>query len=76
MKYATITKKGINCHKDYYGVMANSGFSGVVTYKYGMTIYIPKHGIKKNGAIKKVWQNRLNNMTVQDALWLNERIAA
>jgi len=57
-------------------VMANTGFSGLTIQKEGMTVYIPKRGLTKSGKIKKCWRNRLQNMTAEDALWLNEKIAA
>ena len=76
MKYAVTLKKGNNCHKDYSAVMNNSGFSGITIHRNEMIIYIPSHGIKKDGRLKKCWQDRLKNFTVEDAIWLNTKIAA
>lgn len=75
MFYATVVKTGNNCHKDLTGVMANSGFSGLTIYRNGIEIYIPKRGLTKSGKIRSAWKKRLDNLTVESALWLNERVA-
>ena len=77
MKYAVTLIKGNSCHKNVTAVMANSGFGDLTITKNGMTIYIPQSAMKKSdGKIKKTWQNRIDNFTVESALWLNEKIAA
>ena len=77
MKYVVNLKKGNACHKDLSAVMANTGFSGLsIKTASGMNIYIPKHGLTKQGKVKKVWRDRLQDFSVEDALWLNEKIAA
>ena len=76
MKFIVTTKKGNQCHSGITGVMNNSGFSGVTITKFGMKIYVPKKGIRKDGMLKKHFWKRIKDMTFADALWLNKQIAA
>lgn len=67
-------KKGINCHKDYSAVMANSGFGAFKLVKGGIQFTLPQAALrKKDGKPKIAWGKRLDSPTVADCVWMGKR---
>ena len=55
------------------GVMARSGFSGIRFTSGGKVYEIPASGITKRGVVRKSLQRRIDDDTVEAAMWLNNR---
>jgi hypothetical protein len=61
--------------KDLSGVMANTGFGDLVIHKPGVTIIVPQRCLNTSteSVIKKSFQARLEELTKENANWLEER---
>ncbi len=60
-----------------YSVMTRSGFGTLSIQKDGYVVTLPNTAIKKkNGDIKDAFKKRLNELTIESALWLQARGAS
>ena len=64
--------------KNMFSVMSNAGFGGTsMMSSNGTLIYVPTKGIVKSGnrvgIVKKAWQKRIKDLTLENAQWLFER---
>lgn len=67
-------RKGIECHMNLSGVMANSGFGNLRIQKGGISVLLPKHAIRKeDGMLKNAWRKRIASYCKRSLAWLEAR---
>ena len=63
--------------KSMHSVMNNAGFGELNINSNGYVVTLPNSAIKKaNGDVKESFKKRLNNLTLESALWLQVRGAS
>ena len=63
--------------KSMHSVMSNAGFGTLNINSNGYVVTLPNSAIKKaNGDVKESFKKRINNLTIESALWLQARGAS
>ena len=63
--------------KNMYSVMSHAGFGTLNINSNGYVVTLPNSAIKKaNGDVKESFKKRINNLTIESALWLQARGAS
>ena len=63
--------------KSMHSVMNNAGFGELNINSNGYVVTLPNNAITKaNGDVKESFKKRLNNLTLESALWLQARGAS
>lgn len=60
MRCVTTLKKGNNCHRGTWSVMANAGEWSPLVIKLGNQVFqLPRAALKKNGQLKAFWAKKI-----------------
>ena len=69
MKFITTIKKGNNCHRGTWSIMANADEWSPLVIKLGSQVFqLPRAALKKNGQLKRVWAKRIEERRLALAL--------